>query len=77
MKLLKELGITQKQLISILRGRDRKPKILKQNISKEVFTFGVVSDTHLCSTHEKLDELWTFYEICRKEGIKTIVHAGD
>lgn len=77
MEILKELGLTKKQLLRIIGGKQTKPKVLKQNISDKVFTFGVVSDTHLCSTHEKLNELWTFYEICRKEGIKTIVHCGD
>ena len=77
MELWKELGVTKKQLLRILGGRKTKPKILKHNISDKVFTFGVVSDTHLCSTHEKLNELWTFYEICRKEGIKVVVHGGD
>lgn len=72
-----KFGINEKQLISILAGKDTKPKILEHNISNKVFTFGVVSDTHLCSIHEKLDELHTFYEICRKEKIEVVVHAGD
>ena len=75
--LMDRFGINEKQLVSILAGKDTKPKILEHNISNRVFTFGVVSDTHLCSIHEKLDELHTFYEICRKEGIEIVVHAGD
>jgi len=39
--------------------------------------FGVVSDTHLCSTQERLDELHTFYHICDKMGVKVIFHCGD
>ena len=72
-----KFGITEKQLVSILAGKETKPKILEHNISNKVFTFGVVSDTHLCSIHEKLDELHTFYEICRKEKIEIVVHSGD
>jgi len=72
-----KFGITEKQLVSILAGKETKPKILEHNISNKVFTFGVVSDTHLCSIHEKLDELHTFYEICRKEKIQIVVHSGD
>lgn len=74
---LKSLGITKVQLKRILRKKDYKPKILKTNLGDNVFTFGIVSDTHFCSNHEKLNELHTFYDICRKEGIKVIVHAGD
>lgn len=76
-KLLKELGISKEQLKRIVSGRKSNPRILKQELSDNTFMFGIVSDTHLCSIHEKLNELSTFYEICRKEGIETIVHAGD
>lgn len=75
--LLKELGVSKEQLRKIVRGKKSNPRILKQELSDNTFMFGIVSDTHLCSIHEKLDELFTFYEICRKEGIETIVHAGD
>ena len=76
-KTLKEIGITEKQLRQIIKGRKRKPKLLKLHITEGTYKFGIVSDTHLCSIHEKLDELHTFYEICKKVGIDTIVHAGD
>lgn len=61
----------------IVQGKKSRPKILTRNIGNKTFTFGAVSDTHFCSIHEKLDELHTFYEICRKENIKIVVHAGD
>lgn len=77
MQTLKELGITKAQLARILRGKKVKPQVLEQNISDNVFKVGIVSDTHLCSTEERLDELHTFYAIMKKEGIKTIFHAGD
>ena len=73
----KELGISDKQLKRILAGKKVKPKILVKNISDNVFTVGIVADTHLCSTHEKLNELHTFYAILKKEGIDTVLHAGD
>jgi predicted phosphodiesterase len=73
-----ELGITKGQLKSMLYNKKKpKPKILKRYISEKTIKFGVVSDTHLCSNHEALDELHTFYEICRKSGITTVLHAGD
>ena len=74
---IKELGISKEQLKKLLAGKPRTPKIIKKNISANTFSFGIVSDTHLCSRLEKLDELHTFYEICRKEGITDIIHCGD
>ncbi len=75
--MLKDLGITREQLRRIAQGRRRKPKILPIAITDKVFTFGVVSDTHLGSNEERLDELHTFYDICRREKIAHVLHAGD
>ena len=77
MKLLKEFGLTEQQLRRILVGRNGKPKIIKEQITNKEFEFAVISDTHLCSRYEAIDELLTFYHICKKMGIKHIVHAGD
>ena len=77
MKELKELGITKRQLNKIIGEKKYKPKIIKEHLSANTFQFGIVSDTHLCSRLAKLDELYAFYEICRKEGISHIMHAGD
>lgn len=76
-KILKELGITKFQLARVVKGKTYKPKIIKKQITDKIFKFGIVSDTHLCSTEERLDELHTFYKICQKVGIDTILHAGD
>lgn len=76
--LLEDLGVTEAQVKRILLARRTpKPKILKRFLTNKEFKFGVVSDTHLCSTHEKLSELHTFYEICRKVGVQHVFHAGD
>lgn len=75
--LMEEFGISEVQLRKMLLGKKFKPQVIKRKMSGNVFSFGVVSDTHLCSIHEKLNELHTFYQICRKEGIKEILHAGD
>lgn len=76
--LLKELGLTEENVKKILLGKKKpKPKVLTRYFTDEEFAFGIVSDTHLCSTHEKLDELHTFYSICKKSGVKFILHAGD
>ena len=78
--LMKELGLTSKQVENILLSRKtkkNKPQILKRYMSDRELRFGIVSDTHLCSTHEKLNELHTFYHICKKMKVDTILHAGD
>lgn len=77
-KVLDEFGLTQGQVRKVLLEKSKaKPKILKSHITDKVTKFGVVSDTHLCSKEEKLDELHTFYDICRKTGVKHVLNAGD
>lgn len=39
--------------------------------------FGVISDTHLGSKHERLDELHYAYRVLEDEGITTVFHPGD
>lgn len=39
--------------------------------------FGVVSDTHLGSKHERLEELHAAYKVFEDEGITTVYHPGD
>lgn len=43
----------------------------------ELVRFGVVSDTHLCSKHCQMDELYTAYEMLHAEGIREVFHPGD
>jgi predicted phosphodiesterase len=43
----------------------------------EVVRFGVISDTHLGSKHERLEELHQAYQVLRDEGIDTVYHPGD
>lgn len=38
---------------------------------------GLVSDTHLCCKEERLAELHAQYEIFKREGITTVLHAGN
>jgi predicted phosphodiesterase len=54
----------------------------KTNVHPGLFTgthfrIGVVSDTHLCSNEEALDELHCAYDVFQAEGISTVLHAGD
>ena len=75
--ILSELGLTEIQLRRILQGKRIAPKIIQKHITDKNLEFGIISDTHLCSRYEALNELHTFYEICRKVGIKHVFHAGD
>ncbi|MCK9629453.1 MAG: metallophosphoesterase family protein [Bacteroidales bacterium] len=43
----------------------------------EVYRFGVVSDTHLCSKHCRLEELHIAYDYLEAHGIETVYHPGD
>lgn len=60
-----------------------KTMVTKDRVIKDYFVdatilrFAVVSDTHLASKHDCLDELHSFYDICQEEGIKRIYHVGD
>lgn len=77
-KLMDRLGFTEAQVKEILLERNRvKPKILPRYISDKKIKFGIVSDTHLGSRKEMLNELHTFYAICKKSGVNTIFHCGD
>jgi len=76
--ILKGLNLTMGQVEKVLLAKmQAKPKVLNSKLSGKVVKFGVVSDTHLCSNEEKLDELYTFYKYCEGQGIKRILHAGD
>jgi predicted phosphodiesterase len=39
--------------------------------------FGVVSDTHLCNKHSRLDALEAAYDVFAKRGIKQVLHSGN
>jgi hypothetical protein len=52
------------------------------NVHKALFKgehvrFGVVSDTHIGSKHERLEELHHAYQVFKDEGITTVYHPGD
>lgn len=38
---------------------------------------GLVADTHLCCNESRLDVLHTQYDLFKKEGITTVLHAGN
>ncbi len=51
--------------------------IHKELFRGEKIRFGVVSDTHLGSKNERLEELHIAYDRLAAEGITTVLHPGD
>ena len=51
--------------------------VIMSNYEGKMFRFGAIGDTHLCSIYERLDILYTLYDIFEKEGITTVFHAGN
>lgn len=45
--------------------------------SQDWIQFGLVSDTHLACKEERLDALHAHYDLMHKEGITTVLHAGN
>ena len=43
----------------------------------ETIRFGLIGDTHINSKYTQLTALHDFYDICLREGITQIYHAGD
>jgi len=43
----------------------------------EHIRFGTVSDTHLCSKHERLEELHIAYDFMQEAGVTRVLHGGD
>lgn len=41
------------------------------------YTFGVISDTHLCSRHQQITFLRWFYQYIKRRGAEFVLHAGD
>jgi predicted phosphodiesterase len=41
------------------------------------YSFGVISDNHLCSKYARLDVLEAAYDIFQKRGIKHVINAGN
>lgn len=83
-KLLDQLHISEKDARRILlngraniKTKINAPKILGRYFSDKKIKFAVISDTHLNSRLERLDELHTFYAICKKIGVEAVFHSGD
>jgi len=52
------------------------PLTVKKLRGKEI-KFGLVSDTHLCNQHARLDVLEAAYNMFEEQGVKEVFHAGN
>lgn len=69
---LKRLRITMDNMVE-----SKKSRLYEIPTDNNTFSFGLIGDTHIGSLYEALGELHSFYNLCEKEGINTILHAGD
>lgn len=44
---------------------------------EKIIRFGMISDTHLNSKYTQITHLHAYYDLCQREGITTVYHAGD
>lgn len=61
----------------VIKDEDFIPTVRVDPGPTEKIKVGIVSDTHLCSTHQQLTHLWDFYNQARQDGVKYFVHGGD
>lgn len=73
---LKESGLSEQGVYKLINKPTPKTHIIPLP-KMTTITIGAVSDTHICSTKAMINELHTFYHLCKTEGVKTILHAGD
>ena len=63
--------------ISIQKIAPAKNNLHKSVLEGNEIEFGVVSDTHLSSNEEALEELHLAYDVFEERGISQVFHAGD
>ncbi len=75
----KEKQNQQKEISRLERIIDSFEKRREYSIpdKRKTKRFGVIGDTHIGSLYERVDALHEFYKLLKKEGIKTVLHAGD
>ena len=55
---------------------EQQPLELQRLLGKE-YTFGVVTDSHICNVHSRLDVLEAAYTYFAQQGITDVIHAGN
>jgi len=73
----KEMQVKLKETEQRVKELMKRDKIHIQDFYGQTFKFGVVSDTHFGSIHEKKPELYAAYQYFHKEGVKVVYHCGD
>jgi predicted phosphodiesterase/transcriptional regulator len=62
---------------SLLNNLPPMDKLSLPKVMGEDFTFGVVSDTHMCNENFRPDVLEAAYDYFAQQGITTVFHAGN
>lgn len=75
-RFLKKRGLSIDAVINILTPQKYSQKVIGDKYVKE-FSIGIIGDTHLCDKACAMDELYDYYDKCKKAGVEHIVHAGD
>lgn len=62
--------------------RNPSPSHLTHHLGTDIFDgdeirVGIVSDTHICSVEDKIDELHVAYDMFVEQGIREVWHIGD
>lgn len=73
---LKGRGLSVESVINILTPQKYSQRIIGDKYVKE-FPIGIIGDTHLCDKACAMDELYDYYDKCKKAGVEHVVHAGD
>jgi DNA polymerase II small subunit/DNA polymerase delta subunit B len=56
-------------------GKTFEPDV--KRLSGDKYRFAVISCTQLGSKYQQLSHLYTFYSICKRRGIRVVLHCGD
>jgi hypothetical protein len=73
-RLERELEI-ERQKVQAVAGKRVEVHVYKQ--TDNTVRFGLIGDTHYGSLYDHTEGVQAFYERCRAEGIKRVLHAGD
>lgn len=83
LSVLKEQGYRVAEIDDVVAlDRNPAPSHLTHHLDASIFDgdeirVGIVSDTHICSIEDKVDELHVAYDVFAREGISEVWHIGD
>lgn len=70
-------AISDLQETLMLMVKRRRPYEVPVRSEGNTIRFGLIGDTQIGSSYQRLDALGAFYGHCESEGIKIVLHAGD